>query len=47
MSELSNFTKGIADAIREKEGSTDLINPQDFADRISGLSSGEIGLIKK
>ena len=31
---------GIADAIKEKEGSTALINPQDFVDRIKGLEVG-------
>ena len=31
---------GIADAIKEKEGSTALINPQDFPDRIKGLEVG-------
>lgn len=31
---------GIADAIKEKEGSTALINPQDFPDRIKGLEGG-------
>ena len=34
---LRKFLKDIADAIREKEGSTDAINPQDFPDRIKGL----------
>ena len=31
---------GIADAIKEKEGSSALINPQDFPDRIKGLEVG-------
>lgn len=31
---------GIADAIKEKEGSTALINPQDFVDHIKGLEVG-------
>ena len=34
---------GIAEAIREKEGSTALINPQDFVDRIKGLEVGASG----
>lgn len=37
---LRKFLKDIADAIREKEGSTDAINPQDFVDRIKGLEVG-------
>lgn len=34
---LRKFLKDIADAIREKEGSTDAINPQDFVGRIKDL----------
>lgn len=37
---VSALCEGIADAIREKEGSSVLINPQDFADRIKGLEVG-------
>ena len=37
---LKNFVKGIADAIRRKEGSTDLISPMDFAQRIDNLQVG-------
>lgn len=37
---VSALCEGIADAIREKEGSTALINPQDFPDRIKGLEVG-------
>lgn len=37
---IIDFNRGIADAIREKEGSTDLINPQEFEDRIRNLSAG-------
>lgn len=37
---LRKFLKDIADAIREKEGSSDLINPQAFADHIKGLEVG-------
>lgn len=38
--ELENFTTSIADAIREKTGSTDPINPQDFATAIYNISGG-------
>lgn len=37
---LKDFCTDIADAIREKKGTTDLINPQDFADEIRNLPSG-------
>lgn len=37
---VSALCDGIAEAIKEKEGSTALINPQDFADRIKGLEVG-------
>ena len=37
---LKNFVKGVADAIRRKEGSTDLISPMDFAQRIDNLQVG-------
>jgi hypothetical protein len=37
---LKNFVKGIADAIRRKEGSSDLISPMDFAQRIDDLTVG-------
>lgn len=37
---LSSFCEGVAGAIREKEGSSALINPQDFPDRIKGLEVG-------
>ena len=37
---VSALCDGIADAIKEKEGSTALINPQDFVDRIKGLEVG-------
>lgn len=37
---LKKYVTDIADAIRAKEGSTELINPQDFADRIKGLEVG-------
>lgn len=37
---LKKYVTDIADAIRRKEGSTALINPQDFVDRINALSIG-------
>lgn len=37
---VSSLCEGVAGAIREKEGSTALINPQDFVDRINALSIG-------
>lgn len=37
---ISALCEGVAGAIREKEGSTALINPQDFVDRIKGLEVG-------
>lgn len=40
---LKKYVTDIADAIRAKEGSTEKINPQDFADRINALSIGGDG----
>ena len=37
---VSALCEGVAGAIREKEGSTALINPQDFVDRIKGMQGG-------
>ena len=37
---ISALCEGVAGAIREKEGSTALFNPQDFADHIKGLEVG-------
>ena len=37
---VSALCEGVAGAIREKEGSTARINPQDFVDRIKGLETG-------
>lgn len=37
---VSALCEGIADAIKEKEGSSARINPQDFPDRIKGLEVG-------
>lgn len=40
---LSSFLTEIADAIREKEGSTDEIPASEFAERIAALSGGGVG----
>ena len=40
---VSSLCEGIAESIRRKEGSTELINPQDFAERIEALQSGSGG----
>ena len=37
---VSALCEGVAGAIREKEGSSALINPQDFPERIKGLEVG-------
>ena len=37
---VSALCEGVAGAIREKEGGSALINPQDFVDRIKGLEVG-------
>lgn len=37
---LKDFLTDVADAIREKKGTEDLINPQDFSDEIRNLPSG-------
>ena len=37
---VSALCEGVAEAIKEKEGSTALINPQDFVERIKGLEVG-------
>lgn len=37
---VSALCEGVAGAIREKEGSSALINPQDFVDHIKGLEVG-------
>ena len=39
---VSALCEGVAGAIREKDGSTALINPQDFVDRIKGLEVGGV-----
>lgn len=36
---LKDFLTDIADAIREKKGTTDLINPQDFSSEIASIQS--------
>lgn len=37
---ISALCEGVAGAIREKEGSNEKINPQDFVERIKGLEVG-------
>lgn len=37
---LTDFLVDVADAIREKKGTTELINPQDFASEIASIESG-------
>lgn len=37
---LKDFLTDVADAIREKKGTTDLINPQDFSAEIASIQSG-------
>lgn len=37
---LKDFLTDVADAIREKKGTTDLINPQDFSSEIASIQSG-------
>ena len=36
---LTDFLTDVADAIREKKGTTDLINPQDFSDEIKSIKT--------
>lgn len=37
---LTDFLTDVADAIREKKGTTDKINPQNFSEEIRGIESG-------
>lgn len=37
---LTDFLVDVADAIREKKGTTEKINPQDFSEEIRGIESG-------
>ena len=37
---LTDFLTGVADAIRTKKGTTDLINPQDFESEIASIETG-------
>lgn len=41
---LKDFLTDVADAIREKKGTTDLINPQDFSAEIASIKSGGGGV---
>lgn len=43
---LGDFLKDVADSIRTKTGTTELINAQDFSDKILNISSGENTLKK-
>ena len=38
---LTDFLTGVAEAIRTKKGTTELINPQDFESEIAGLTVSE------
>ena len=40
---IKDFCKDVADAIRAKKGTTDLINPQDFAAEIASIEGGGSG----
>lgn len=42
---LTDFLTDVADAIREKKGTTDKINPQNFSEEIRGIESG--GVVEK
>ena len=37
---LTEFLTGVANAIREKKESSELINPQDFEDEIRSIETG-------
>lgn len=37
---LSDFLRDVADAIRTKKGTTDLINPQNFSEEIASIEGG-------
>lgn len=41
INDLNNLFKDIADAIREKKGTSELINPKDFGIEIRGISGGD------
>lgn len=41
---LKDFLKDVADTIREKKGTDDLINPQDFSNEIANMSGSEEAL---
>lgn len=42
---LTDYLQGIADAIRIKDGTTEGINAQDFADRILAIQSGGSSIV--
>ena len=39
---LTDFLTDVADAIRERKGTTEKINPQNFSDEIRGIESGNV-----
>lgn len=41
---IQDFLTDVADAIREKKGTTDLINPQDFSNEIASIEVGGGGI---
>lgn len=43
---LTDLMTGICDAVREKEGSSELIPAQDIPERIRGISSGEVAILQ-
>lgn len=43
---LTDLMTGICEAVREKEGSSELIPAPDIPDRIRGISGGEENLLK-
>lgn len=44
---LYDFLVDVADAIREKKGTTALINPQNFSEEILGIESGTVNVERK
>lgn len=44
---LHDFLVDVADAIREKKGTTNLINPQNFSEEILGITSGTVNIERK
>lgn len=44
---LTDFLTDVANAIREKKGTTDLINPQNFSEEILGIEIGTLNVERK